>query len=381
MHKGTVVAAMSGGVDSAVTAALLKQQGYDVIGITLQIWQEHADQGKHGGCCSLGAVEDARRAASRIGIPHYVLNFRDYFADKVIDQFVDEYRRGRTPNPCVECNRSVKFDELLRHAEDLGADFLATGHYGRIRFNEGTGRHELLKSVDSAKDQSYALYTLTQRQLSKTLMPLGHLTGKQETRRIAAELGLSVANKADSQEICFVPREGYVPFLKEKAPETATSGPVVDTSGRVLGQHEGIAFYTIGQRKRLPANPDGPLFVVALDPKTNSVIVGRDEELFASELVADTCLWSALPPPEPGAKISALTKIRYNGTASPSEIEASADSTVVRCRFQVPQRAITPGQSAVFYGGEGDEAGQVVLGGGVIDVAVTGNCSSSANSL
>src|SRR5579872_5031533 len=175
MSKRTVVAAMSGGVDSAVAATLLKRDGYDVIGITLQIWQEHADQGKYGGCCSLGAVEDARRAAAKIGIPHYVLNFRDYFADKVIDQFISEYSKGRTPNPCVECNRSVKFDELLRQAENLGADYLATGHYARIRRNETTGRHELLRARDAEKDQAYALYTLTQAQLSKTLMPLGHL--------------------------------------------------------------------------------------------------------------------------------------------------------------------------------------------------------------
>jgi len=370
MTKGTVVAAMSGGVDSAVTAALLKEQGYDVVGITLQIWQEHADQGKHGGCCSLGAVEDARRAAAKIGIPHYVLNFREYFADKVIDKFVDEYRRGRTPNPCVECNRSVKFDELLRHAEDLGADYLATGHYARIRFNEVSGRHELMRAQDPDKDQSYALYTLTQRQLSKTLMPLGFLSSKTETRRLAQEYGLAVANKADSQEICFVPKEGYVNFLKEKAPEVAVAGDVVDSSGKKVGKHEGIAFYTIGQRKRLPASATGALFVLELDPRTNTVIVGTNEELFAAGLVASNCLWSSISGlPESGEELRVHAKIRYNGTAVPAGIRTGDTSTEVTTSFDMPQRAVTPGQSAVFYSvdPEGDAANSVVVGGGVID--------------
>jgi tRNA-specific 2-thiouridylase len=371
MSKGTVVAAMSGGVDSAVTAALLKQEGYEVIGITLQIWQEHAEQGKYGGCCSLGAVEDARRAASKIGIPHYVLNFRDYFADKVIATFVAEYSRGRTPNPCVECNRSVKFDELLRQAEDLGADYLATGHYARVRYNEASGRYELLRARDSDKDQSYALYTLTQAQLSKTLMPLGHLAGKQETRRIAAELGLALANKPDSQEICFVPKEGYVSFLKEKAPAAARPGKLVDTNGRLLGEHPGVAFYTIGQRKRLPANADGPLFVVALDAESNTVVVGRDAELYAPGLIADTCRWSALADLETAAwPLAVSAKIRYNGSAAPTIISPGPDPDTVEARFATPQRAVTPGQSAVFYGGAGDEAGQVVLGGGLIREAL-----------
>ena len=380
MSKGTVVAAMSGGVDSAVTAALLKQQGYDVIGITLQIWQEHADQGKHGGCCSLGAVEDLRTPlAAAIGIPHYVLNFREYFADKVIDRFVDEYRRGRTPNPCVECNRSVKFDELLRHAEDLGADYLATGHYGRIRFNEATGRHELLRARDADKDQSYALYTLTQRQLSKTMMPLGHLSGKQETRRLAAEeFSLGVAGKADSQEICFVPKAGYVDFLKLKAPETAMAGAVVDTSGKRIGNHEGIAFYTIGQRKRLPASADGALFVVSLDAQTNTVVVGRDEELYAAGLIADNCVWSAISGlPAESEPINVLAKIRYNGTAVPAQIRSGCEPGTVQATFSNPQRAVTPGQSAVFYGGDGDEEGNVVLGGGLIERATSQRSADS----
>jgi tRNA-uridine 2-sulfurtransferase len=371
MSKGTVVAAMSGGVDSAVTAALLVQEGYDVIGITLQIWQEHAEQGKYGGCCSLGAVEDARRAAAKIGIPHYVLNFRDYFAAKVIDQFVSEYSKGRTPNPCVECNRSVKFEELLRQAENLGADYLATGHYARIRYNETTGRYELLRARDDGKDQSYALFTLTQKALSKTLMPLGHLSGKQETRRIAAELGLALANKPDSQEICFVPKEGYVSFLSAKAPTVLRPGKIVDTSGKVLGDHLGIAFYTIGQRKRLPASSTGPLFVVALDAATNTVIVGSDADLYQPGFVASNCNWSAIADLESqGGPLAVWTKIRYNGQATPTAIAPGEEPDTVTGHFTTPQRAVTPGQAAVFYGGEGEEAGQVVVGGGTIERAL-----------
>ena len=367
MSKGIVVAAMSGGVDSAVTAALLVEEGYEVIGITLQIWQEHAEQGKYGGCCSLGAVEDARRASAKIGIPHYVLNFRDYFADKVIDKFVSEYSKGRTPNPCVECNRSVKFEELLRHAENLGADYLATGHYARVRYNEISGRHELLKARDEAKDQSYALYTLTQEQLSKTLMPLGHLSGKTETRRIANERGLALANKPDSQEICFVPKSGYIEFLTEKAPAALRPGKIVDTGGKTLGEHSGVAFYTIGQRKRLPASGDGALFVLALDPESNTVVVGKDEELYAAGCVADTLSWSGIAGLENvAAPLEASVKIRYNGTAAKSYLTPGETSESVNVRFETPQRAVTPGQSAVFYGGAGEDAEQVVLGGGTI---------------
>lgn len=372
MGKGTVVAAMSGGVDSAVTAALLKQEGYDVIGITLQIWQEHAEQGKYGGCCSLGAVEDARRAASKIGIPHYVLNFRDYFAEKVIDNFVSEYSKGRTPNPCVECNRSVKFEELLRQAENLGADYLATGHYARIRFNETTGRYELLRAMDNDKDQSYALFTLTQKSLSKTLMPLGHLSGKQETRRIAHELGLALAGKPDSQEICFVPKEGYVTFLSEKAPNVARPGKIVDTGGKVVGEHLGVAFYTIGQRKRLPASATGALYVVSLDAETNTVVVGSDADLYAPGFIASHCNWSAIEAPN--GPLAVTAKIRYNGTASPATVRMRApveEADSVEGVFQTPQRAVTPGQAAVFYGGEGEDAGHVVLGGGTIERALT----------
>jgi tRNA-specific 2-thiouridylase len=356
-RKGTVVAAMSGGVDSAVAAALLKREGYDVIGITLQIWQEQADQSRHGGCCSLGAVEDARRAANRIGIPHYVLNFKDHFGRQVIDKFVSEYARGRTPNPCVECNRSVKFDELLKQAANLGADYLATGHYARIRFNETTGRHELWQAVDKKKDQTYFLYTMTQAQLSKTLMPVGELSDKEATRSIARELGLSIADKPDSQEICFVPRGGYTAFLRERAPQTLQQGPIVDTSGAVRGTHEGIANYTVGQRRRLPASGDGALYVVALEPATNTVIVGSDKDLYAAVFTAENCNWTAAQAPTQPIAISA--RIRYNAPACSAELRPG-DRDTVTVELSSPQRAITPGQASVFYDGE------CVVGGGTI---------------
>jgi tRNA-specific 2-thiouridylase len=350
---------MSGGVDSAVTAALLKQQGYEVIGITLQIWQEQAEQGKHGGCCSLGAVEDARRAANRIGIPHYVLNFRDYFGQQVIHKFVREYSLGRTPNPCVECNRSVKFDELLRQAENLGADYLATGHYARIRLNSASRRFELLKARDLDKDQSYVLFPLTQERLAKTLMPLGDLESKAVTRRIAREMGLALADKPDSQEICFVPKEGYTRFLAEKAPDALQPGKIVDTGGNERGTHDGIANYTIGQRKRLPASATGPLYVISLEPKSNTVIVGSDEELYEDTFMVGGLNWIAIEKLTSPLAVSA--RIRYNASASPARIEVGIEPDTVICRFDTPQRAITPGQAAVFY----DE--DTVIGGGTVE--------------
>lgn len=340
--KETVVVAMSGGVDSSVAAALLKEQGYDVIGVTLQIWQEPDDATKGSGCCSLGAVEDARRVAAKIGIPHYCLNYREYFAEKVISDFVDEYTRGRTPNPCINCNRFVKFDALLSHARQLGAEFLATGHYAQIGYDEDRGRWLLRKAVDRAKDQTYALSYFTQDQLSRTLMPLGSLTDKAHVRKLAENLGLAVANKPDSQEICFTHGRSYTEYLARVAPSTVQSGEIVDTTGRVLGRHDGIAFYTIGQRKRINVGSPVPLFVVNIDADDNRVTVGSEEELASTCLQADDVNWvSALE----AGRLSA--KIRYNMSAVPCAAYSHHGSLFVR--FDQPQRAVTPGQALVLY--------------------------------
>jgi tRNA-specific 2-thiouridylase len=251
-NKPLVAVAMSGGVDSSVAAALLAKQGYEVVGITLQIWQESQTDPRHSGCCSLGAVVDARRVAKILGIPHYVLNFRQQFAQTVIADFIAEYQRGRTPNPCVQCNRFVKFDAFLEKADELGAQYIATGHYARIQYDETSGRWLLLKAVNHEKDQSYVLFPMTQAQLARTLFPLGELPSKTQTRALARELGLPVADKLDSQEICFVAEaRGYRAFLQRRVPESMRPGEIRDVYGNLLGRHPGIAFFTIGQRRGL----------------------------------------------------------------------------------------------------------------------------------
>jgi tRNA-specific 2-thiouridylase len=351
---------MSGGVDSSVAAAMLVERGYDVIGVTMQIWQEAAKETRGAGCCSLGAVEDARRVAATIGIPHYCLNYRDYFAEQVIDRFVDDYRNGRTPNPCVNCNRFVKFDALLEKATALGASFLATGHYARVRFDESAGTWRLLRAV-SAKDQTYALYHFTQGQLGRTMMPLGDLADKGVTRQIARELGLGTAEKPDSQEICFVQDGSYTRFLAERAPETLQTGDIVDSSGKSRGRHDGIAFYTIGQRKRINVGSPVPLYVIGIDAGANRIVVGDEDELMADGLVADDVHWIAgVPPTSPDIQV----KVRYNMSASPAVVVDATSGRLV-IKFCEPLRAVTPGQAAVVY--NGDE----VLGGATIQRALT----------
>lgn len=352
----TVVVALSGGVDSAVAAALLQRDGYEVIAITLQIWEERAHQDKSGGCCSLDAVEDARRAATRLGIPHYVIDAREAFARSVVEPFVREYAAGRTPNPCVECNRTIKFEYMLERAMRLGASRLATGHYARITTGSD-GVHRLRCAAAAAKDQSYVLYMLDQEQLARLCFPLGELPSKAQTREIALELGLAVANKPDSQEICFVDSSGYGALMQARAPDAMRPGPIIDLAGKVLGRHSGLANYTIGQRRRLPAGSSGPIYVVRLDTDANTLVVGPDEALYSMGLEAADVHWIA---DRPARSLAVLARIRYNAPAVPATVTPDPSGAGVRCRFDQPQRAVTPGQVAVFY--RGDE----VLGGGTI---------------
>lgn len=355
-----IVVAMSGGVDSSVTAALLQREGHEVIGITLNVWPKElsalGEDERTRACCGVSAVEDARRVADLLGIPYYVLNFRDLFRDVVINDFIREYARGRTPNPCVRCNRGVKFRPLLARAVALGAEFMATGHYVRRDYDPGTGRYRLLKAVDPHKDQSYVLFPLTQFELSRTLFPLGEYP-KSETRRLAEELGLPVAHKPESQEICFVPGNDYKQFLREQMPQVANPGPILDTRGCVLGMHQGVAFYTVGQRKGLALTTSQPMYVVAIDPELNVVVVGDRNELYAQDLIADD--FNAVALPELMGPLRVMARIRYHMQEAPATLYPLPDGRL-HVRFDEPQRAITPGQSAVFYDGD------VVLGGATI---------------
>ncbi|HEX3045301.1 MAG TPA: tRNA 2-thiouridine(34) synthase MnmA [Bacillota bacterium] len=357
--RGRVVAAMSGGVDSSVAAALLLEQGYEVIGVTMQLWDPGLPYGlePEGGCCSLGAVEDARAVANQLGIPYYVLNFQREFRNSVVDYFVDEYLQGRTPNPCIMCNHSLKFGRLLEKAQGLDADFIATGHYVRNEQDLDSGRWLLRKGIDTGKDQSYVLYGLTQEQLSRSLFPLGSFT-KPMIREKATDLGLRVASKPESQEICFVPDQDYGRFIAEYHPEAARPGEIRDVSGKVLANHTGIANFTIGQRKGLGIAAGIPLYVTEIRPATDEVIVGTADQVFADTLVASNLNWITWTNLEQPLEVEA--KIRYSAKPAKAMVKPLPGDRV-EVHFQTPQRAITPGQAVVFYHGD------LVLGGGTID--------------
>ena len=359
MDKKKVVVGMSGGVDSSVAAWLLKEQGYEVIGVTMQIWQDEDPDltAENGGCCGLSAVDDARRVAETIGIPHYVMNFKREFKRDVIDYFIREYAAGRTPNPCIACNRYVKWEALLERSLAIGADYIATGHYARVAHLEN-GRMAIRKSVTAAKDQTYALYNLTQEQLKRTLMPVGEYE-KDAIRRIAGEEHLPVAHKPDSQEICFIPDHDYARFITENSEVRAVPGNFVNAEGKVLGRHRGIIHYTVGQRKGLGIAAGHPVFVTEIRPDTNEVVLGENEDVFTGRLVCDKLNWMAIEGMAPGEERQALVKIRYSHQGAPALVRLLPDGRA-ECVFREPVRAVTPGQAAVFY--EGD----VILGGGTI---------------
>lgn len=351
-----VVVAMSGGVDSSAVAALLKDQGYDVIGITLQLYDHGIAVGKKGACCAGQDIHDARRVADTLGIPHYVLNYESRFKDSVMNEFADSYLNGETPIPCVRCNQSVKFHDLLKTARDLGADCMATGHYVQWRAGEG-GKAEMLKGADPDKDQSYFLFATTQEQLDFLRFPLGGMR-KDETRALALKYGLQVADKPDSQDICFVPSGNYVGVIEKLRPGAADPGDIVHVDGRVLGRHEGIIHYTIGQRKGLGISDADPLYVVKVDAPTKRVIVGPQSALFHDTLTMREVNWiGGNMLPEEGVEVMVKLRSTHSGAKATAKRNPDGTATIM---LHEPQRAITPGQACVMYRDER------VLGGGWI---------------
>jgi len=347
---------MSGGVDSSAAAALLINQGYDVVGITLKLWPQDCVSRAEDKCCGPQAVTDARSVAGRLGIPYYLIDEAEDFQKQVIGYFAEEYKAGRTPNPCVMCNERLKFGTLLTRARKLGAEIVATGHYARTEQDPTTGRHLLKRGKDLRKDQSYFLFSLKQEQLRCVLFPLGDHT-KNETRDVARECQLKTADKEESMEICFVPDKDYGRFLQQANLASKHRGDIVDVHGHKLGEHDGIEFYTIGQRKGLGISHPTPLYVIELDAANNRVIVGGDSLLERSEFEVERCNW--IPFEKPPESVEAMVKIRYNHTGAMATIHPRPDGSA-RIRLHEAQRAITPGQACVFYQDD------LVLGGGWI---------------
>lgn len=358
-HETRVVVAMSGGVDSSVAAALLVEEGYDVVGMMMRLWSEEtAEGGAHNRCCTPDQLADARRIADQLRIPFYVLDTKATFRNTIVEYFIDQHRQGMTPNPCIECNRHIRFDFLLRNALALEADYLATGHYARIG-RDAEGRHTLLRGLDDAKDQSYVLSVMGQEQLAHTLFPVG-LYPKPEVRQIAARFGLPTASKQDSQDLCFLGDGDYRRFLREHAPEVFQQGVIKRRDGQVLGEHSGLANYTIGQRKGLGVTSADPLYVIGMDAASNTLLVGTADELGRASLTAKRVNWVSGTPPD--GPFRAQVKIRYKARAVDALITPWPDARM-QIDFDAPLRDITPGQGAIVYDGE------VCLGGGIIERA------------
>lgn len=354
--KKKVVLGMSGGVDSSVAAYVLKKQGYEVIGVTLtQIPHDDIYEEAEGGCCSISSVFDAKKVAHDLEIPHYVMNFRGLFERKVIDYFVDEYLQGHTPNPCVACNKFIRFSEFLEKAKGLGADYIATGHYAVVEKDQETGRYLMKKSADNNKDQTYFLHQMTQEQLSHTIFPLGGYT-KDKVREIAEKIGLEIHDKPDSEEICFIPDNDHGAFIKRRQPDKVKKGNFVDDKGNILGEHKGIVYYTIGQRKGLGIALGKRVFVKNIDPEKNEVVLGDETELYKSKLYAEDInliAYDKLP-----AELEVRAKIRFSKNEAVAILNPYNEGVMVE--FKEPQRAITKGQAVVFYDNN------LVVGGGII---------------
>lgn len=357
-----VLCAMSGGVDSSVVAALLVQQGYDVIGVTMKLWKGEDDPfaaHRFGGCCTIGAVEDARRVADQLGIPYYVMNLQSEFEAAVVDDFVSEYAKGRTPNPCARCNEFIKFHTFLERATELDCQYIATGHYAQIEQSADKSTFVLRRGLDQKKDQSYVLGMLTQEELARVLLPIGNME-KTETRKLAEEFGFCVAKKPDSQDICFVEDGDYAKFVEDRVPELAVAGPILDQEGKQLGEHKGLAHYTVGQRKGLGIAAATPLFVTEIDTARGAVVVGKREALRCDGFRVTKAKWTAQPLTS-GAEVMAQNRA-HGGVTSAKVVDAETDSFSLR--FDEPQLGIAPGQMCVLY--QGDE----VRGAGTIDETV-----------
>lgn len=353
MGRRETLLAMSGGVDSSTAAYLLLEKGYKVIGFTMRLWET-----EEGRCCSLADVEDARKVANKLGIPFYVLNMKEKFEREVVDYFCKEYARGRTPNPCIVCNSKIKFTALLQKKKELGVSHIATGHYAQVGYSPSRKRYYLKKGRDLRKDQSYMLFSLSQDQLKSTIFPLGNLT-KNRVRRLAARIGLPVHSKKESQEICFISQKGYNEFLKERKPSCFKPGPILTREGKIIGEHQGIPYYTIGQRKRLGGGRKKPLYVTEIDKDNNAIIVGQRKQAFTRSAEITGINWVSIPAPE--NTIQCKVRIRYQHQESEATVSPTGEKDRYRVTFEQPQWAITPGQAAVFY------QKNLLLGGGWID--------------